>query len=108
MRSVQNSTPACSESSSDTWTSEAMAEFSGDSQNRFEAGDGEAEDKGLALKPHAQAHLLSATEYCKVKLKKRIGILCVRCVISFDSTNVDHKSDLLLKFKHKHVLLCGS
>ena len=41
-----------------------MAEFSGDIQDSFEAG--EAEDKGQALKPHAQAHLLSATEYCKV------------------------------------------
>lgn len=38
-----------------------MAEFSGDS---FESG--EAEDKGLPLKPHAQAHLLSATDYCKI------------------------------------------
>lgn len=51
-----------------------MAEFSGDIQDSFEAG--EAEDKGQALKPHAQAHLLSATEYCKVLIriiaKKRV------------------------------------
>ena len=69
MEPYKTSSPACPESSSVTRTSEAMAEFSGDSQDRFEAGEAETEDKGLALKPHAQAHLLSATEYCKVKLK---------------------------------------
>ena len=45
-----------------------MAEFSGDIQDRSEAAEADSEDKGLALKPHAQAHLLSATEYCKVIL----------------------------------------
>ena len=62
--SVQNFHTPVLESSSVKRISEAMAEFSGDIQDSFEAG--EAEDKGLALKPHAQAHLLSATEYCKV------------------------------------------
>ena len=61
--SEQNFHTLCWESSSVKRINEAMAEFSGDS---FEAGD--AEDKGLPLKPHAQAHLLSATEYCKVWL----------------------------------------
>ena len=70
----KTSTPACLESSV-TRTSEDMAELSGDSQDRFEAGDGEPEDKGLTLKPHAQAHLLSATEYCKVKLKNKKAIV---------------------------------
>ena len=45
-----------------------MAEFSGDIEDRSEAAEADPEDKGLGLKPHAQAHLLSATEYCKVKL----------------------------------------
>ena len=71
----KTSTPECPESSSVTRTSEDMAELSGDSQDRFEAGEGEPEDKGLALKPHAQAHLLSATEYCKVKLENKKAIV---------------------------------
>ena len=70
----KTSTPACPESSV-TRTSEDMAELSGDSQDRFEAGEGEPEDKGLTLKPHAQAHLLSATEYCKVKLENKKAIV---------------------------------
>ena len=45
-----------------------MAEFSRDIEDRSEAAEADQEDKGLGLKPHAQAHLLSATEYCKVKL----------------------------------------
>jgi len=43
-----------------------MAEFSGDIEDRSEAAEADPEDKGLGLKPHAQAHLLSATEYCKI------------------------------------------
>ena len=49
-------------------SSEAMAEISADFSERCEALEADTEDKTQSLKPHAQAHLLSATEYCKVKI----------------------------------------
>ena len=52
-----------------------MAEFPGDIQDRSEAAEAESEDKGLSLKPHAQAHLLSATENCKVNCKVWVKVL---------------------------------
>ena len=57
-------------------SSEAMAEISADFSERCEALEADTEDKTQSLKPHAQAHLLSATEYCKVKIirEKRIDI----------------------------------
>ena len=70
-----------------------MAEFSGDIQDRSEAAEADSEDKGLALKPHAQAHLLSATEYCKVKL---VWVKVLQIVQIWYKSNNDHKSDLWL------------